>query len=248
MDFFLLKKILTAIVLPPTGPLLVAIAGALMVRRRPRLGGVLLWTGLATLLALSLGAVAGLLLSLGGDTAPVRLEDARTAQAVVIPGGGIRRDAPEYGGDTLNRWTLERVRYGAKLARETGLPVLVSGGSVFGDTATEASLMRAALEKEFNVPVRWVEDRSRNTHENAQLSAAILKRDGVKRVVVVMHGFDIRRARAEFEAAGLEVVPAPTVISRFEIVGPRDFLPSMGALQASQVALYELLANAVRGW
>lgn len=247
MDLFLLKKLLTAIVLPPTGPLLVAIAGALMVRHRPRLGGVLLWAGLTTLLALSLGPVAGLLLSLGGDSAPVRLEDARTAQALVIPGGGVRH-APEYGGDTINRWTLERVRYGAKLARETGLPVLVSGGSVFGDTATEASLMRAALEQEFNVRVRWVEDRSRNTHENAQLSAAILKRDGVKRVVVVMHGFDIRRARAEFEAAGLEVVPAPTVISRLEITGPRDFLPSMGALQASQVALYELLANAVRGW
>jgi uncharacterized SAM-binding protein YcdF (DUF218 family) len=248
IDFFLLKKVLTAIVLPPTGPLLVAIAGALMVRRRPRLGGVLLWTGLGTLLALSLGPVSYQLLRLANDSPPVRLEDARTAQALVILGGGVRRDAPEYGGDTLNRWTLERVRYGARLARETGLPVLVSGGSVFGDTATEASLMRAALEKEFNVPVRWVEDRSRNTHENAQRSAAILKRDGVKRVVVVMHGFDIRRARAEFEAAGLEVVPAPTVVPGPAIITPLDFLPSMGALQASQIALYELLANAVRGW
>ncbi len=248
MDFFLLKKILTAIVLPPTGPLLLAIMGALMVRRRPRLGGVLLWTGLATLLALSLGPVSYQLLRLANDSPPVRIEDARTAQAIVIPGGGVRHAAPEYGGETINRWTLERVRYGAKLARETGLPVLVSGGSVFGDTATEASLMRAALEKEFNVPVRWVEDRSRNTHENAQLSAAILKRDGVKRVVVVMHGFDIRRARAEFEAAGLEVVPAPTVVPGPAIITPFDFVPSMGALQASHVALYELLANAVRGW
>jgi uncharacterized SAM-binding protein YcdF (DUF218 family) len=108
--------------------------------------------------------------------------------------------------------------------------------------------MRAALEKEFNVPVRWTEERSRNTHENAQFAAAILKRDGVKRVVVVMHGFDIRRARAEFEAAGLEVVPAPTVLPRFRITTPLDLLPSMGALQGSQLALYELLANAVRRW
>jgi uncharacterized SAM-binding protein YcdF (DUF218 family) len=124
--------------------------------------------------------------------------------------------------------------------------VLVAGGSVWGDTATEASLMRAALEKEFNVPVRWAEDRSRNTHENAQLSAAILKRDGVKRVVLVMHGFDIRRARAEFVAAGLEVVPAPTQIPNFRIDSPLDFVPSVGALQGSYYALYELLANAVR--
>jgi uncharacterized SAM-binding protein YcdF (DUF218 family) len=201
---------------------------------------------LLTLLALSLAPVSYLLLRLANDAPAVRMEDARTAQAVVVLGGGLRRDAPEYGGDTLNRWTLERVRYGAKLARETGLPVLVAGGSVWGDTATEASVMRAALEKEFNVPVRWTEERSRNTHENAQFAAAILKRDGVRRVVVVMHGFDIRRARAEFEAAGLEVVPAPTVLPRFRITTPLDFLPSMGALQGSQIALYELLANAVR--
>jgi uncharacterized SAM-binding protein YcdF (DUF218 family) len=218
----------------------------LALRRLPRLGRALLWTGLLALLALSLAPVSYLLLRLANDAPAVRMEDARTAQAVVVLGGGLRRDAPEYGGDTLNRWTLERVRYGAKLARETGLPVLVAGGSVWGDTATEASVMRAALEKEFNVPVRWTEERSRNTHENAQFAAAILKRDGVKRVVVVMHGFDIRRARAEFEAAGLEVVPAPTVLPRLSITTPLDLLPSMGALQGSQIALYELLANAVR--
>lgn len=248
MDLFFLKKLATALVLPPTGPLLVALAGALALRRLPRLGRALVWTGLLVLLALSLGPISYLLLRLANDAPAVRMEDARTAQAVVVLGGGLRRDAPEYGGDTLNRWTLERVRYAAKLARETELPVLVAGGSVWGDTATEASVMRAALEQEYKVPVRWTEDRSRNTHENAQFAAAILKRDGVKRVVLVMHGFDIRRARAEFEAAGLEVVPAPTVLPRFGITTPLDLLPGMSALQGSQIALYELLANAVRGW
>jgi uncharacterized SAM-binding protein YcdF (DUF218 family) len=248
MDLFLLKKLLAALILPPAGPLVLAIAGALALRRWPRFGNVMLWTGLAVLLALSLGPVSGLLLWLANDSPVVRLDEARTAQAVVILGGGVRRDAPEYGGDTLGRLSLERVRYGAKLARETGLPVLVAGGTVFGDTATEASLMRAALEREFNVPVRWVEETSRNTHENARFSAAILKRDGVKRVVLVIHGFDIRRARAEFTDAGLEVVPAPTVVPHFAIASPLDFLPSLSALQGSYYALYELLANAVRGW
>jgi uncharacterized SAM-binding protein YcdF (DUF218 family) len=246
MDPFFLKKLLTTLVLPPTGPLLLAFAGALTIRRRPRVGGVLLWTGLLTLLALSLYPVSHLLLRLANDSPAVRIEEARTAQAVVILGGGLRRDAPEYGGDTLNRRTLERVRYGAKLARETELPVLVAGGSVWGDTATEASVMRAALEQEYRVPVRWTEDRSRNTHENAQFAAAILKRDGVKRVALVAHGVDIQRARAEFVAAGLEVVPAPTVLPRFEVPTVLDLVPSMGALQDSRLALYELLANAVR--
>jgi uncharacterized SAM-binding protein YcdF (DUF218 family) len=245
---FMLRKLLAGLVLPPTGPLLLAIAGALLVRRWPRLGRVMLWSGLLILLALSLHPVADLLLRLANESAPVRIEDARTAQAVVILGCCVRREALEYGGDTLGRLALERVRYGAKLARETGLPVLVSGGTVYGDTATEASLMRAALEQELNVPVRWAEDRSRNTHENARFSAAMLRRDGVRRVVLVTHGFHMRRARAEFVAAGLEVVPAPTLIPRFMIASPFDFLPSVGALQGSYYALHELLANAVRVW
>ncbi len=36
--------------------------------------------------------------------------------------------------------------------------------------------MRSALEREFGVPVRWVEPQSRNTHENAARSAEILQR------------------------------------------------------------------------
>jgi uncharacterized SAM-binding protein YcdF (DUF218 family) len=249
MDFlFLLRKLAGALVLPPTGPLLLAIAGALLRRRRPRLGGVMLWAGLLTLLALSLGPVSDALLAVASEGAPLQVEDARTAGAVVVLGGGLRRQALEYGGDTLGRLTLERVRYGARVARATGLPVLVTGGSVFGDTATEAAVMRAALEQEFGVPVRWAEDRSRNTHENAVYSAAMLKRDRVTRVVLVTHGFDMRRARAEFEAAGIAVVPAPTYIPHPVPPALPDYLPSMVALQGSYFALYELLANAVRAF
>ena len=245
MDLFLLKKLLTFLVLPPTGPLLLAIVGAVLWRRRPRLGGVMLWTGLLSLLLLSLGPVSYLLLRSVSAAAPLRLEDARTAQAIVIPGGGLRREAPEYGGETLGRFTLERVRYGARVARATRLPVLVTGGAPW-EGATEASVMRAALEDEFGVPVRWAEDRSRNTHENAQFSAAILKRDGVKRIVLVGHAPDLWRSGAEFAAAGLEVVPAPTGLPTFALSGPLDLVPNGGALQGSSYALYELLANAVR--
>ena len=56
--------------------------------------------------------------------------------------------------------------------RQTGLPILATGGSVMGNTVPEAVLMKEALELEYGVKVRWVEDRSRNTLENALYSAA----------------------------------------------------------------------------
>jgi uncharacterized SAM-binding protein YcdF (DUF218 family) len=244
MDFFVWRKVLAGLVLPPVGPLVLAIVGVALLGRRPQLGRALVWTGLGLLVALSTGAVAGGLLRLVNDSGPLTLAQARSAQAIVILGGGVRY-APEYGGDTVGRLTLDRVRYGALVARATGLPVLVTGGAT-GDTRTEADVMRETLEREFGVPVRWTEDRSRNTHENAQFSAARLERDGVKRVVLVAHGIDMRRARAEFTAAGLEVVPAPTYVpvdGPFELT---DLVPNAGALQASYYALYELLANLVR--
>ena len=45
---------------------------------------------------------------------------------------------------------------------------------------------------------------------NDMMATAILRREGVTRVVLVAHGFDMPRARAEFAAAGLETIPAPT--------------------------------------
>jgi uncharacterized SAM-binding protein YcdF (DUF218 family) len=247
MDVLLWRKVLAALVLPPIGPLLVLAAGALVLGRWPRVGRSLVWAGFAALTLLSTGIVARGLLWVVDVSPPLRLEDARSAQAIVILGGGVR-DAPEYGGETVARLSLERVRYGARVARQTGLPVLVSGGAFWGDGPAEGVVMREVLEREFGVPVKWVESRSRNTHQNAVRSAAILKPEEVKRVVLVAHGFDMRRGIAEFEAAGLEVVPAPTFVAASTPLEFGDLVPNVFALQSSYYALYEILANIARGW
>ena len=246
MDLFLVKKTLTALVLPPAGLLVVAVIGLALQRSRPRLGRSLAWTGVLLLTALSLPVVSQALLRALDNDPAIDLAQAAGAQAIVILGGGVRRAAPEYGGDTLGRLTLERVRYGAWLARKTGLPVLATGGVVYGGTP-EAMLMKQALENEFGIPVKWKEVKSRNTRENAVNSAAILLAADIHRVILVAHSFDMRRAKAEFAAAGLKVMAAPTGIPSASYDSPLELLPSASALQGSYYALYELLANAVRG-
>lgn len=245
MDLFLIKKALAALVLPPTGPLAVAAIGLALQRSRPRLGRSIAWAGVLLLAALSLPVVSQALLRALDSGPPIDLAQASAAQAIVILGGGVRRAAPEYGGDTLGRLTLERVRYGARLARRTGLPVLVTGGVVYGGTP-EAVLMKQALESEFGIPVKWQETKSRNTRENALNSAAILRAADIHCVILVAHGFDMRRAKAEFMAAGLKVIAAPTGIPSGIHDSPLELLPSTAALEGSYFALYELLANAVR--
>ena len=200
--------------------------------------------GVLALVLLSLPAVAWLLVRTLYDGPVFDVADARTSQAVVILGGGTRR-APEFGGDTLNRLTLERVRYGARVARLTGLPVLVSGGSTYGATP-EAGLMRDALRDEFGIEARWVEDASLTTAENAARAADILRANGIGRVVLVTHSFDVPRAGAEFAMHGIASVPAATNMPVSRLDSLTDVLPSMSALQDSYYALYEILANAVR--
>jgi uncharacterized SAM-binding protein YcdF (DUF218 family) len=239
---FFAKSLVKALVLPPTGPLLVALTGLALSRRAPRAGRILMSLGLLSLLLLCLPVVAHVL-TMPFDRAPFVPAHAATAQAIVVLGGGTRRNAPEYGGDTMGRLTLERVRYSARVAKATNLPVLVSGGRLAGAKQSEARLMSDALEQEYGVPVRWREGRSRNTHENAQRSAVLLKGDGVTRVVLVAHAIDIPRAAAEFAAAGIEVIPAATGLPSAHTATAWDWLPSIYALQDSRDALYEMMAN-----
>lgn len=247
MDWVVLRKILAGFVLPPTGPLLLVVGGLVLMRWRRRAGNMLAWFGALSLLAFSLPVVSGWLVDAAGGGKPLDLAQPVSAQAIVVLGGGVRVNAADYGGDTLGLLSLERTRYGAFLAKRTGLPLLVTGG-VVSEGKPEAELMRNALLHEYSVTPRWVETQSRNTRENARYSAAKLKADGIAHVLLVTHAFDVRRARIEFEVAGLQVTPAPTgageLIPQPMEVG--DFFPSARALHLSYYACYELVALAVR--
>jgi len=238
-----LKLAVKILVLPPNGPLLLVFAGLITWQRHPRAGRRMAWSGAVLLLLLSMPIVSAALIAAMDRTPLLDLSKPTGAQAIVVLGGGVRPYAAEYAGATLSGITLERVRYAARVARATGLPVLVSGGGL-GGTPPEALLMRNALVTEFNVPVRWIEPRSRNTHENAVSSAAILRANGVRRVILVGHAFDFPRTRREFEAAGIDVVPAPIGVVSDAPLSVADFLPGMAGLQRSYYATYELLANA----
>jgi uncharacterized SAM-binding protein YcdF (DUF218 family) len=245
LDPIWVKAVAKSLVLPPTGLLLLALLGLALSRRFPRAGRAMAWSGVVALLALSIPVVSGLLIRTLDTAPPFDIANVSGARAVVIIGGGVRRHAAEFGGDTLGDLTLERVRYGAVIARLTRLPILVSGGSVYGGE-TEAKMMAQALEREFGQHVQWLEDRSRNTHENAQRSAEILRAAGIQRVILVAHNFDMPRAKAEFADAGIETIAAPTGGVSPHPASLLDFLPSMGALRGSYFAIYEICGNLVR--
>src|SRR6266851_4664990 len=122
------KTLLKGIILPPAGPLLLAILGLLLIKRRPLLGRTCLILGVGSLWLLSTPVVSDGVTGLAEHYPPLDLRSTAGAQAIVIlGGGGFRAFAPEYGGPAAEPVLLERLSYGAYIAGKTGLPILVTG-------------------------------------------------------------------------------------------------------------------------
>lgn len=233
------------LLLPPLNALLLAALGLLLWKRHRRLGSIVL--ALAGLLFYVLSAPftsALLLRSLEpAPVAPERAVGARDAGAVVVLGADLCTAAPEYGGPTVGRLTLLRMRYAAVLARRTALPLLVSGGDIWGAGVTVSEAMREVFASEFGLDVRWIERTSRNTHQNAIESSAILAKAGVRTVYLVTDAWHMPRASQEFRKAGLTVIEAPTGFTRPPPLRVRSFLPASGAMVDSAHALHEILGR-----
>lgn len=241
---FFLKNLIGTLLLPPANGLLLLVAALIFRRRRGALAIAVV--GGALILVQSLPIVAHALIAPLEARAGGVFVSAQRAGAIVILGSGVKIDAPEYAGDTANERSLIRLRYGLSLARQTHLPVLITGGVATNASRSEAEVLARIAEKEFATPVRWQERESKDTAENAALSARILKQAGIHRVVLVTQAFHMPRARLLFEAAGLEVVPAPTdFMSRPDSpYALFDFLPQPRAVQTSYYALHEWLGLA----
>jgi uncharacterized SAM-binding protein YcdF (DUF218 family) len=146
--------------------------------------------------------------------------------------------------DTVGPLTLERLAEAAKQQRRLDLPVLVSGGALDPADAPLATLMSRVLQEDFRIPVRWREERSRNTFENALFSADILRHAGVGSALVVAHPWDMARALWCFRAVGYPVVPSPTAEDASPKLSVAAFLPQVPALLQSYYALHELIGLA----
>lgn len=236
----LLAVILSAVALPP-GPSILLFLLALSLPS-PKLRHACLILGLGSLYVSSLSVTSGWLRSQLETYPPVALEHI-AAEAIVVLGADRRHDAPEYGGDTIAGLGLERLRYAATLQKQTGLPVLVSGGSVGDEPVSEAELMRGIL-KEFGVETTWVEGKSRNTYENGLFSSRLLKGIGIGEILLVTHAWHMPRAQEAFEQAGMRVIPAPTgIMEQNHTREFGDWLPRASALQMNFLALHELLGR-----
>ena len=253
MDTLLaLKPFLTTLVLPASSGLLVVLALLVWAwRRSVRAHGRLpvALAGVATLLLwfLSCQAVAiWLAVHLLPQVNPITPEDLKRqqVQAIVVLGGGVENEALEYDGPTLSPDAISRLLYAVHLARLTHLPMAYTGGIGWGGQrrqTSEAEVAALALTRLGAPALRWQENQSRDTRENAFLTAALLKNDGISHIALVTHAWHMPRSVRQFEAAGLQVTPAPMGFIRSDLSPFLQWLPSGKGLRDTGCVIREWL-------
>jgi uncharacterized SAM-binding protein YcdF (DUF218 family) len=232
--------------IPPNLFILAALIGILLAWRSRSFGLWLATAAIACLYLLSTPIVESWLIgatdALAG-TMPRIVAKAPPA-AIVVLGADIENGDMPGEPDRVGPVTLDRLAEAARLERRLGLPILVSGGRIGRARGSLAGAMSKALQDDFRVPVRWRENRSRNTYENAADAAAILRRADVPAAYVVTQPWHMARALWSFDAVGYPVTPAPTPGRRVPPASAAMILPQVPSLLGSYLALHEILGLA----
>ncbi len=251
------KPAIAALLLPPAPFVLMVLAGGGLMRRHRRAGWTLLLAGALGAWLMCTAAV-GSALTQWLLQPPPALSEAAVASlkkapktAIVVLGGGRKSLAPEYGLSDLNPFGIERLRYGLWLSRQTALPVAFSGGIGHGGLPgpAEAEIAARLAASEFGHPLRWTETESRDTNENATRTVPLMRAQGVDHVVLVTHGFHMRRALAAFERASLRasiplrMTPAPMGLEPASRMALHDWMPSREGFSKVHIALHEWLGR-----
>lgn len=232
--------------IPPNLFILLAMIGVLLAWRWRRSGLILATAAMGCLYLAATPLAAHLLLRSADGLAGLvpALPAPAPPAAIIVLSAEFRHSNIPGGKDTVGPVTLERLAEAAREQRRLGLPILVSGGRLDDADDSLADMMAETLQNDFHAPVRWREQRSQTTYQNALYSAEILRRAGVPAALVVTNPWHMARALWSFAAVGYPVVAAPTPGGRSLRLWPGAFLPQIPSLLDSYYALHELIGLA----
>ncbi len=183
---------------------------------------------------------------------PVQACPAPQPHTVVVLGGGFQhapRSPDDFG--ALHLTTLQRLFAAVALwERIPGARLVIAGGA--GSRIRESQVM-ANLALQLGVPATSieVEDRSRNTWQNAENVAALSPRVP-ERIWLVSSAMHLPRALGAFRAWGFEPCAWPSDRQYGNVhIYPGAFIPQGSGVRTAAIALHELIGGVeyrVRAW
>ena len=220
---FYLSKIVWAFLQPSSFVAVVFAAGIVLAALGKRWGLRLLVFGAALYIVIGFSPLANWLLVPLEQSARNGASDSINGAAGIIVLGGALAGASSDHRVLLNE-SAGRMLEAVRVAQDNpALPVIFSGGKAELLTRrqfTEADLAQRFFEEFKITPPRLkLEDRSRNTLENAVFTARLLQPQPGQSWVLVTSAYHMPRARALFEAQGFHIIPSA---GDFRTTGPDD--------------------------
>lgn len=215
--FYPVSKILTSLLLPSSLSVMLVAAGvALLFSYRHKVAGRrLVFGGLALQLGLGIVPVGNVLLHPLEQRAasfPLPVASDRIDGILILGGfedGWVSTARP---GLSVNE-SAERLTEGLRLARRyPEAKVVFTGGSgAFLRAGSDAAGPVARWLADAGVPTERIvlEDKSRNTHENAVYTREMIRPQPDQRWLLVTSAFHMPRSVGIFRKAGFDVVPYP---------------------------------------
>lgn len=241
---YILKKLITASILPPGIFILVMFgSGALLLRFKRR------WTGIGLLVfglimwGLSISPVTDLMLTglirdlpYGGNLP--------RGDVIVLLGGGVDDRLTDLSGKPgiLPKTMVDRLVTATRLAARLQVPIIVSGGRAPGGKVDEADAARRyLLDLGVSAAAIFTESASTNTFQNAENVREICRRHGFVRPILVTSAYHLKRSLWSFERAGLTCMPFANGLSSLPLkeYSWEHFLP--GSFDAAALYLHEYL-------
>jgi uncharacterized SAM-binding protein YcdF (DUF218 family) len=236
-----LHALVLSLTYPPVlSALLLACAAVAVFLHRRKLAGGLAAVAIAWSLLWSVPACSDQLRRTLEQRAPLVQEASLpAADAIVVLGGGSSYTWLERADVEASDLSSSRLAAGARAWLAGRAPVVIlSGGGRPGHT--EAGNMARAITR-LGVPpsALLLEQRSRNTRQNAEFTARLAQPQAIHRILLVTSALHMPRASALFRAAGFAVTPVPVPeIARRGGWADR-WVPSPGALWRSGRAMKE---------
>jgi len=224
---FIIKKIIEAFVFPPGIVVTALVVIAVYLRKRSRSGAVmcavlagLCWAGSARVVTRAVLRPLETAYSV-----PAKVE----GDVIVLLCGGAG-DVPIdiSAAAALYPSTMQRTYAVAKLQKQTGLPVIITGGAPSSDTPEAVAAARYLVELGIPPAKIITEEAARDTIENAAYTARICAEKGYKRIILVTSAFHMPRAVFLFKKAGVQEVvayPYGHLAPQARGYRLRDFLP-----------------------
>lgn len=238
---FELIKLITAIILPPFNVIILwVLALILFFFNYKYSASFLAILGILILYVFSIPYTSQKLGDSLVDSEDLTIEKYKTAQAIVVLGGGLRDSQELFGKLATTGIPLERMRYAAYLHKETQLPILVTGSSPNG--TSEAKVMDKEFKLFFNIETKWQENQAKTTKENAMFTREILEKENINKIILVTNQWHMKRAEMLFKQQGFDVIPASVgsgETPNHYSLNFMHFIPQAGAMNSNMLALKE---------